>query len=296
MKRPPSDIRSDAALVAALVAEQHPSFAGPVDLVAGGWDNVIYRLGSGFAARLPRREVAVPLIENEQRWLPTLTTVLPVIIPSPLAVGRPTARFPWPWSIVAWIDGSGLDEVPPPVRDAAADTTADALLALHRRAPGGAPVNRVRGVPLADRLEAWRGNLAATDLDGDDLGMVEAAFAAGATAAIWDGDPVWVHGDLHPANTVVDPVRGDLVALLDFGDLCSGDPATDLALAWTGFGPEGRAQLRERLDANGSYDDAVWVRARAWAAGLAVTYLAHADDAPRMGAIARHTFTQLHRG
>ena len=42
--------------------------------------------------------------------------------------------------------------------------------------------------------------------------------------------PVWLHGDLHPANVLV--AEGALAAVIDFGDVCNGDPATDVAAAW----------------------------------------------------------------
>jgi aminoglycoside phosphotransferase (APT) family kinase protein len=41
---------------------------------------------------------------------------------------------------------------------------------------------------------------------------------------------VWLHGDLHPANILVD--RGSISAVIDFGDITAGDPAADLAVAW----------------------------------------------------------------
>ncbi|WP_375539663.1 MULTISPECIES: phosphotransferase [Nocardiopsis] len=51
------------------------------------------------------------------------------------------------------------------------------------------------------------------------------------TAAVeWDRPAVWVHGGLHPANAVV--AGGILAGVVDFGELCAGDPATDLSAAW----------------------------------------------------------------
>jgi aminoglycoside phosphotransferase (APT) family kinase protein len=293
MQRPPADIPSDPQIAAALVSDQHPSLAAPVTLTAEGWDNVIYRLGDDLAVRLPRRAVAIPLLLNEQRWLPGLAAVLPVTIPAPVAVGVPSDAFPWPWSIIRWVEGAGLDEVDAETRDAVADSFADTLLALHRPAPHGAPHNPVRGVPLVARTATWAGYRSRAGLSDSELDVIEAALADGLDAELHPGPPVWVHGDPHPANTVVDPATGTLVALLDFGDLSAGDPATDLAAAWFGFGPVGRARLIERLDADGDYDPDVWRRAKAWAAGTTLAIAAHSDDAPRMRAIADHTLIQL---
>jgi aminoglycoside phosphotransferase (APT) family kinase protein len=67
-----------------------------------------------------------------------------------------------------------------------------------------------------------------------------------------------LHGDLHPSNLLTR--SGKLTAVLDFGDLTAGDPATDLAIAWLMFDKTGRARFRGELD----YDDATWQRAVGW--------------------------------
>ena len=87
MGTPRADIEIDEGLIAALVAAQAPVLAGlPVRIVANGWDNVIARVGDGWMARLPRRQVAVELIVNELRWLPELAPRLP--LPVPVGVSR----------------------------------------------------------------------------------------------------------------------------------------------------------------------------------------------------------------
>ncbi len=43
-------------LVRCLLADQHPDLARlPVEFLANGWDNELYRVGDGLIARLPRR-------------------------------------------------------------------------------------------------------------------------------------------------------------------------------------------------------------------------------------------------
>lgn len=71
------------------------------------------------------------------------------------------------------------------------------------------------------------------------------------------GPAVWLHGDLHPANVVVRD--GALVGLIDFGEMCGGDPATDLSAAW--LLPDGAAG--RFFDAYGDVDGATIARARA---------------------------------
>ncbi|MGI5439901.1 phosphotransferase [Streptomyces shenzhenensis] len=57
-----------------------------------------------------------------------------------------------------------------------------------------------------------------------------------------DWPALWLHGDLHPAILTVD---GAFCDVIDFGDLCAGDPACDLAASWvllpTGPGRRGPA-------------------------------------------------------
>lgn len=41
---------------------------------------------------------------------------------------------------------------------------------------------------------------------------------------------MWLHADLHPANVLT--TDGTFCGVIDFGDLCAGDPAWDLAAGW----------------------------------------------------------------
>ena len=56
---------------------------------------------------------------------------------------------------------------------------------------------------------------------------------------------VWVHGDISPGNLLVQ--EGQLCAVIDFGQLTMGDPASDLAIAWTFFNDESRELFRKTL-------------------------------------------------
>jgi aminoglycoside phosphotransferase (APT) family kinase protein len=80
-----------------------------------------------------------------------------------------------------------------------------------------------------------------------------------ALAARWHADPVWIHGDVSPGNLLLR--SGRLNAVIDFGNLAVGDPACDLAIAWTWFDSDARKAFRSGLP----QDDATWLRARGWA-------------------------------
>lgn len=93
-----ADIAVDASLVRSVLAEQFPELAADsVRPLAEGWDNAVWLVEERWAFRFPRREVAVACTERELVFLPRLAPLLPVPIPTPAFVGRPSERFPWPF-------------------------------------------------------------------------------------------------------------------------------------------------------------------------------------------------------
>lgn len=275
--KPAAEVEVTEALVRALLADQHPDLADrPITPLASGWDNALLRLGDDLIARLPRRELAVPLVAHEHRWLPELAPRLPLPIPVPVRTGRPGAGYPWPWSVVAHRPGDSALRTPPDDPADAARVLGRFLAAMGRPAPADAPPNPFRGIPLADRddrTRAWIDQLSSLI----DAPSVTACWAAHVALPRWTGPPIWLHGDLHPNNLIVD--RGRIAAVIDFGDLTAGDPATDLGVAWTLLPAEVRPLLREALDV----DDDTWARGRGWALSLGLAYLAHSADDPDFG-------------
>lgn len=260
---PDAEVDLSVELVAALIAEQHPDLAHlPLTEVAAGWDNVVYRLGDELAVRVPRRQAGADLVEHEQRWLPELAERLPVSIPVAERVGMPSALSRWRWSIVRWVPGTTYapEQIDDPERFA--EQLGHALAALHTPAPDDAPENPYRGGPLHERNEITLRRLDAAKLP--DADEVREAWSDALAAEDWTGPSMWLHGDLHPLNMVV--ANGQLAALIDFGDITSGDPATDLMVAWTVLDAPHRATFRAAADsALRPIDDAMWRRARGWA-------------------------------
>lgn len=74
---------------------------------------------------------------------------------------------------------------------------------------------------------------------------------------------MWLRGDFHPANVVTS--GGALSGVVDFGEMCAGDPAADLSAAWL---PAGSAPAF--FAAYGGADSATVARARGWAVLRAV--------------------------
>jgi aminoglycoside phosphotransferase (APT) family kinase protein len=272
--------------VTALLHEQHADLAQLAlrDAVEG-WDNTSFRLGDSLAVRLPRRVVSATLIEHEQRWLPQLSQQLPLPIPSPVRIGRPGCGFPWAWSVVPWFPGESALAARPSDVASLATALGQFLQALHRPAPSDAPANPWRGIDLRERTELLRSHLDRLEGEVDRAAIVE-LWERVAETRPWPGPRVWLHGDLHPRNLVIE--NGRLSAVLDFGDLTSGDPATDLSVAWMVLPPSHRLTFRAaaRTPLN-PIDHDTWTRARGWALTLGVSYLANSRDDEPLAALGR---------
>nr|WP_091192467.1 phosphotransferase [Micromonospora narathiwatensis] len=122
--------------------------------------------------------------------------------------------------------------------------------------------------PTGDAHSAYRGAALAT-YDGETRRTVELLgdriptdtvrrIWATALETTWMGPHVWFHGDVAWGNLLVRD--GRLVAVIDFGCCGMGDPACDLAVAWTLLSGPSRAAFRAAL----GVDDATWARGRGW--------------------------------
>jgi aminoglycoside phosphotransferase (APT) family kinase protein len=269
LKMHADEIETDVALVRRLLAGQFPQWADlAIDpVVSYGTDHDIYRLGDHLAARLPRIGWATEQAKKESEWLPKLAPHLPLAVPVQSAMGHPAEGYPFEWSVYTWLPGEDANGTIGDLHQAAVDLAGfvralrqiDATDA-HPRRPGA------RGAPLAELDKQVRRSIAQLGdrIDGDaTLRLWEESL----NASRWDGEEVWVHGDLLPGNLVV--VDGRLSAVIDFGCLNIGDPACDLQPAWNVFAGDSRAQYRAELQV----DDGSWLRGRGWALYQAVSAL-----------------------
>jgi aminoglycoside phosphotransferase (APT) family kinase protein len=214
-----------------------------------------------MSVRLPSADGYRLQVEKEQHWLPILAPLLPLPIPSPIAAGAPGDGYPWQWSIYEWIDGESASAGS--IRDLeefAADLASFLVVlrgvdAADGPAPG--PHNFFRGAPLgvydADTQRAL------TELgDSIDRNAATEVWDA-ALGTNWSAAAVWFHGDIATGNLLLRD--GKLSAVIDFGTSGVGDPACDLAIAFTLFTGRSRGVFRERID----LDFDTWARGRGWA-------------------------------
>jgi aminoglycoside phosphotransferase (APT) family kinase protein len=243
-----AEVTVDEALVRALLAEQARGV--PVDrirLLGEGWDNAVWLVDERFVFRFPRRGLAIPGLERELRVLPALASRLPLPIPSPVYVGRPSARFPWPFYGARYLPGRELSAVALAGSRVRFGRVLGAFLnALHApdllaELSAGLPEDVNRRSDMAFRVPRTHARLEALER----LGLWQAPptvshileDAAGLGPA---GGRAIVHGDLHVRHVLVDD-SGTPSAVIDWGDAGVADPSVDLSLYWSVLDAPGRA-------------------------------------------------------
>jgi len=277
-----AEVVVDSRLAGRLVAAQFPALGGlPLRLIGEGWDNTVFAVGEKWVFRFPRREVVVPGLQVEIHALPLLAPLLPVAIPVPEHVGVPSDEFLWPFFGARMLPGAELCEAPETSRADLAPQLGRALRVLHSRdvldAVGGRlPENVTRRADMQVRVPGIRERLA--ELDGllPVPDRVHAVLADAETLPPPEPRAV-CHGDLHFRHVLVD--AGRVTGLIDWIDLCRGDPALDLQLVWSALQPEERNAF---FAAYGDVEDETLLRARAVALHLSsmlVQYAHHEEFA-----------------
>lgn len=252
------------AQAAALIADQMPDLAGLDLRLTGqsGTDNVLFRLGHTLIARFPRLFHAEEQIDLLARFLPVLQG-LPLLLPQVCRHGLPGLGYPFCWTAGPFLSGQDAAEAPPDLMTAAKDMAAY-LKALH-----GTPMPAQ--LPRREDRVDWRlggaEHFIGQITEVSDLAPLYRFLEAARRVPVFDGLAVWIHGDLHPLNLLVD--RRRVSAVIDWGSMGAGDPGMDYMLAWTLFDAPSRARFKDLVGP----DQAAWERGRAFAFGKAVAAL-----------------------
>ncbi|BAZ09426.1 putative phosphotransferase enzyme family [Calothrix sp. NIES-4071] len=286
---PKSEVEIDVFLVKSLLQKQHSDLAHlPINLVDAGFDNAIFRLGEKFSIRLPRRQVAATLIENEQTWLPQLASHLPIPVPNIYRIGQPGNNYPWRWSILPWLSGVAADYHPPHPEQA--KVFASFLRTLHIPAPSEAPKNPFRGVQLQQRVVMMSERMQRLETNTNFITPEIKNIWNQALSVLIDVPATWLHGDLHPRNILVE--NGAITGVIDWGDMTSGDASTDLASIWMLF--SSRSARENMIAEYGNISEATLMRAKGWAIVFAVLLLdTGLIDNPRHAVMGEKVFCNL---
>ncbi len=259
---PDEHVSINETLVRQLIDTQFPQWADlfihPV--AKSGWDNRTFHLGDHMLVRMPSAADYALQVEKEQRWLPKLAPHLPLPIPVPLALGVPSQNYPWHWSVYRWLEGESAASAPIHNINDFATSLGQFLTALQSidvsNGPVAGPHSFYRGGALSI-YDAETRQAIETLKHKIDTNTATHVWET-ALATDWNQSPVWVHGDISTGNLLVK--NGQLSAVIDFGQLCVGDPACDLAIAWTLF----KDNSRKAFQASLKLDTDTWARGRAW--------------------------------
>jgi aminoglycoside phosphotransferase (APT) family kinase protein len=275
-----AEVVVDEALARRLLGQFPELAVDSLELVAEGWDNAVWLVDGSWAFRFPRRAMAIPGVEREIAVLPRLAPVLPLPIPVPAFVGRPAHRYPWPFFGAPFLAGREAADaaLSDSARAAVAGPLGSFLRALHAADDDLArtlPADPMGRADMAERVPRTRERLEelaearlwqAPSSVEDVLSEAERLPPAAAT--------VVAHGDLHFRHILIgedETLRG----VIDWGDVCRGDPAIDFPLFWSFFDGPARGAF---LDAYGPIGEDRLLRARVLAlflCGVLALYARH---------------------
>lgn len=281
----------DTELAGRLVRAQFPQWSDlPITrLASGGTINAIFRLGEDLTVRLPLRPGGGRTITMEARLLPLLAPLLPLPIPEVVAVGRPGEGYPFDWAVHRWIAGHNPVEGELAEPERVARDLAEFAVAIGKiNVPGGPPAHR--GQPLITEDADMRAAIEALRRTDEpfDADEITAAWEEALAAPSWADQALWAHSDLMPSNLLLTGNR--ISAVIDFGAVGLGEPATDVIPAWNLLPASVRPLYREAVDVN----DAAWARGRGWALSMAVIQLPqYRITNPIISANARYTIREI---
>lgn len=261
-----------------LIAEQFSEYANLLitEVEKQGHDNRTYRLGNHMLIRIPTDQSYALKVPKEQKLLPQLAKCLSLSIPDPIKMGKPSADYPYPFSIYKWLPGKSINLLTITEQDK--ESLAFYLAKFLKELQAIADVEG----PEPGQHNWWRGDHVSVYNKGAREQIPELTDIIDTNKAIhlwdkacatkWDQTPVWIHGDFAIGNMLMD--SGKLSAIIDFGGTAVGDPACDLVIAWTYLSGKSREIFMREMD----LDQDTWFRARAWALWKATFELCQIAD------------------
>lgn len=256
------DVTSE--IVTALIQEQFPQWSGRAirPLSSTGTVHAIFRIGDGLSARFPLRpadaDEVLAVLEREARASAELAQVSRFPVPEPVALGKPGAGYPMPWSVQTWLPGTIALDADPSGSDAFAEDLAAFIAAMRDAGTRGRVFDGDNRGGVLTHHDDWMAKCFQESEELLDVSRLRQLWGHFRELPRTSAD-VMSHGDLIPGNVLV---AGDrLGGVLDTGGYGPADPALDLVGAWHLLQPGPRDVLRRTL----ACDDLEWERGKAWA-------------------------------
>jgi aminoglycoside phosphotransferase (APT) family kinase protein len=238
------DVNYDSETVARIVNAGTDLKTESVQFLGEGFDNSVFLINGTHVFRFVRRQKALNYLKYELIALPLMPLDLPLQIPRPLYKGVYDGN--WLWAGYRFFQGKPIYELGlgDESRRNAASAIARFLRALHGQDPepfrsGGVPsdwlghMDLVKRIPFAnEKLEKLVGaKIIAPKPEYQEI--IEAAKKVSLSHS-----PVLVHGDFKATHILFHGLVPS--AVIDWGDVHIGHPATDLSIAYTFFPPRMR--------------------------------------------------------
>ncbi|MEX5296281.1 aminoglycoside phosphotransferase family protein [Kocuria sp. CPCC 205268] len=264
--------------------------------ITEGWDHVVVVLDDALVFRFPQEASYRQALVREVEVLDHLAPLLPVRIPRydrvapdgsfagyPLLPGRTLTP-----AVLASLDGTA--------RETLVDQLAGFLSALHTAPVPGTPLERVPSSSLAEDQEDVRRAAAAhlpAVLTPEELDDVERILADVDALLAADLPEAVVHNDVYSRHLLWDDAAARL-GVIDFSDMCRGDPAVDFAELHE-YGADFVAAVHARYA--GPRDVGLLDRAWSYQRWIGVYMLTdHFDVGKTTWEVARETFDRVRDG
>jgi aminoglycoside phosphotransferase (APT) family kinase protein len=229
-----------------LIEEQFPSLK-PIQIseIGKGFDNTVYNVNEHYVFRFPRRDIAVTLLNIENKLLPLLVNVLSIPIPEPLFFGKPSEHYKWIFTGYRHVLGKTPGIMTDEIRNLSAEPLAHFFKMLHqfpvkKAKEFGVPYDKLERTNIAKRKSRLMDNLEkAINLQLVEEDHLVVNWLKTLKDVTLDSTLTLVHGDCHILNILVD-VTGVISGVIDWGDIHLGHPAIDLSIAYSFLPPSGR--------------------------------------------------------
>lgn len=266
-----------------LLAEQFPQLrVNTIELLGSGWDNTAYLINDELVFRFPRRQIAVSLLETENKFLPTIQNILPMPIPNPKWIGKPSKSFEWPFSGYKLLKGKAAcsANLSREERLNLAKPLAEFLRVLHdieitqkiREVLKVGDIGKLNVERLEKRMNDYYQVVTDDTLDAYKSMMEK--IVQDCRDAYEGTDLRVVQGDFYSRHILIGEDR-QVSGIIDWGDVMIADPTEDISVAHSLLPVEAHQVFRQCY---GQISDAAWRLARLRGAFYGIAMVAYAFD------------------